>query len=117
MKIKLDENMPNEAALFFRNAGFDVSTTGEQRLQGAPDEAIHAVGRNERPTLVTPDVDFANVLAYPPNRSSGIVVLRLKQQGRTAVLRALRPVLSLLCEESIDGRLWIVDEQRIRIRS
>lgn len=36
MKLKLDENLPNELALVFRNAGHDAVTVLDQGLSGEP---------------------------------------------------------------------------------
>jgi hypothetical protein len=62
------------------------------------------------------DLDFSNILAYPPAKFAGIVVLRLPNQAHTTVVAAIQRVLALLPEEAIEGMLWIVEERRIRIR-
>ena len=117
MRFKLDENLPREASALFREAGHDALTVADQRLSGADDAALYDVCGQERRILVTLDVDFANVQAYPPVQSPGLIVLRLKEQSRPAVLSAIGSVLSLLQHEPVNGRLWIVEEQRIRIRA
>ena len=67
--------------------------------------------------MVMPDAGFADIRTYPPPDFAGLVVLRLSRQSRLAVLRAIESVLALLGDEPLDGRLWIVDEQAIRIRA
>jgi hypothetical protein len=62
------------------------------------------------------DLDFSNILAYPPAKFAGIVVLRLPNQAHTTVVAAIQRLLMLLPEEAIEGMLWIVEEHRIRIR-
>ncbi|CAN5906576.1 hypothetical protein BH23ACT11_BH23ACT11_00420 [soil metagenome] len=42
--------------------------------------------------------------------------MRLGRQDKLNVLNVFRKVLEMLGRESLDGRLWIVDERRIRIR-
>ena len=117
MKLKIDENLPTEAARLLREAGFDALTVADPQLNGVDDAVIYAVCQGEQRILVTLDVGFANIQAYPPDRSTGIIILRLREQSRPAVLAAIQSAIALLELEPIDGRLWIVDEQRIRIRS
>jgi predicted nuclease of predicted toxin-antitoxin system len=66
--------------------------------------------------LVTLDVDFANIQAYPPAVQSGIIVLRLASQSHSAIEAAIKSIVALLERERIRGTLWIVEENRIRIR-
>ena len=70
----------------------------------------------EQRVLVTLDLDFSNMLAYPPAKFAGIVVLRLTNQAHVTVEGAIRRMLDLLSEEPIAGTLWIVEDGRIRIR-
>ena len=116
MRFKLDENLPAEAADILRAAGHDAATVSEQGLGGAPDPAVSAVCRVERRALVTLDTDFADLRAYPPEVYVGLVVLRLRRQDRPHVVAVLQRLLPLFDAEPLDGRLWIVDEQRVRIR-
>jgi predicted nuclease of predicted toxin-antitoxin system len=64
---------------------------------------------------VTLDLDFSNILAYPPAKFPGIVVLRLADQAHPTAEIAIRRMLTLLPDEPIAGTLWIVEEHRVRI--
>ena len=72
--------------------------------------------RSEDYALVTLDTDFADVQSYPPDEYSGIIVLRLRQQDKTHVLGMALRVTQMLSSQPLVGRLWIVEEERIRIR-
>ncbi len=117
MKFKLDKNLPVEAAEVFRAAGHEAATVHEQQLSGATDQEVMYVCRREQRALITLDMDFANVTAYPPKQFSGILVLRLRSQSTQSVSGALRRVVPLLAETKLIGALWIVEEDRVRIRS
>ena len=54
--------------------------------------------------------------AYPPRDQPGIIVLRLKRQDKSSVLRALSRAMRTFPFESVEGKLWIVEEERVRIR-
>jgi len=116
MKFKVDENLPVEVAALLRQAGFDASTVLEQTLGGEADSTIAAICRIERRVIVTLDVDFADIRTYPPAHYAGILVLRIKQQDKPFLLKLFPRILHQLRQESIVGKLWIVDEQRIRVR-
>ena len=116
MKIKLDENIPEDAATIFLSAGYQVATVLDQGLGGKADREIAAACRAENRVLITLDTDFANIGAYPPEDYSGIIVLRLTNQAKPHVLSILARLLDSLGQKSPWGHLWIVDEYRIRIR-
>jgi predicted nuclease of predicted toxin-antitoxin system len=77
VRFKLDENLPRRAAAVLADAGFDVVTVSEQRLEGAPDRQLIEWCVQEERCLVTLDAEFGNPLRYPPHRFRGIVLLRL----------------------------------------
>lgn len=115
-RFKLDENMPLEVAEHLQRAGYDATTVWEERLSGSPDTVIATICQNEQRALLTLDVGFANVLTYPPAQYPGIIVLRLKRQERSRVLETIARLVALLSREPLQGRLWIVEEERVRIR-
>ncbi len=116
VKFKLDENMPEETADLLRDAGHEVQTALSQGLGGKPDADLLRACVSEQRALVTLDVGFADIRAYPPAEHPGFVVLRLSNQAQPAVLRALQRVIRVIEDEQLPGHLWIVDETRIRIR-
>ena len=116
MKFKLDENLPLEAAAWLRQQGQDAHSVADEHLEGSPDTGIAAVCRAELRVLITFDLDFSNVLQFPPGDYPGLIVLRLTRQDRDSVLAILPRILELLRTEPVERRLWIVDEKRTRIR-
>lgn len=117
MKFKIDENLPIEVAGLLRQAGYDAATVYDQKLVGEADENIATVCQSEQRSIVTLDTDFADIRAYSPEQYSGIIVMRLRQQDKQYVLDIVKRWIKSLPEETLEGRLWIVDERQIRIRS
>jgi predicted nuclease of predicted toxin-antitoxin system len=117
MRFKVDENLPDEVCNLLNSAGHDAISVGQQGLGGAADARIYQLCQNERRVLITLDVDFANVQAYDPKSSVGVIVLRLARQDRQRVLDAVATTLTLLGREPLENRLWIVEGERIRIRA
>lgn len=116
MRFKLDENVHPDVVDLLRRADHDAATVRDEGLRGAWDPVLDETCRREGQTLITLDLGFGDVRAYPPADRPGIIVLRLRHQGRTAVLSAIERVLPLLSQEHLSNRLWIVDEQTIRVR-
>lgn len=111
LKFKVDENLPTEAASLLISPGHDVSTVLDEKLGGRSDSTIASVCQNERR-----DLDFADIRRYPPADYAGIIVLRLSRVDKYKVLSALERLIPVLNQEPLVGKLWIVDEMRVRIR-
>ncbi|MCE9520874.1 MAG: DUF5615 family PIN-like protein [Alphaproteobacteria bacterium] len=115
MRFKLDENLSPSLAEIFDAEGHDAHSVVQQALAGQPDERVIDVCVRELRALVTLDLDFSNILAYPPASFAGIVVLRLADQSHLTVENTIRRMLALLPHERLSGTLWIVEEHRVRI--
>ncbi len=116
MNFKIDENMPVEVAELLKQAGYDAITVSGQDLIGTSDSNLAKVCRKEKRVLITLDTDFADIRTYRPAEFSGIIVMRLNQQDKHHVLEVFRRAIRLFSKEKIEGHLWIVEEDKVRIR-
>ena len=116
MEFKVDENLHSDAAVLLRRHGHDAVTIYEQGLRGVSDEEVAGVCKRESRAIVTLDLDFADIRAYPPTDYQGIIVLRLRDQSRLSALSVVERILPTLDDEPLAGKLWIVDETQVRIR-
>jgi predicted nuclease of predicted toxin-antitoxin system len=66
VKFKIDENLPVETADLLRAAGHEADTVQEEGLEGAEDEALSERIRLEDRAIITLDLDFSDIRAYPP---------------------------------------------------
>jgi predicted nuclease of predicted toxin-antitoxin system len=116
MKFKLDENFGTRTQHIFQRAGHDVETVRQESLQGSPDEIIYTACCDEQRCLVTLDLDFANVTRFPPQKTSGIVVIRVSRNPSLTLLENLvREFLRALEQQEFKKQLWIVEIGRIRV--
>ena len=115
VRLKLDEHVDERLAHTLEAAGHDVSTVRAQGMCGAEDEEIFTRCATEGRCLVTLDLDFANVLRFPPEGSSGLVVLRGRNQLFPAMRQVVENLIIALEKESPTGRLWVVGPTRLRV--
>lgn len=116
MRFKLDENLPLSISKIAADAGHDVETVLSEGLNGYPDNQLINICLREKRTLITLDYDFADVITYPPHIHSGIIILRVKNQSKSAIQALITKILPMFHAHNPEGSLWIVEEERIRIR-
>ena len=95
LRFKLDENLPRRV---------------EPALQ------ILAACNAENRVLVTLDLAFPDIRAYPPGSHRGGWVLRPAEQAFATVLNLVLAGIKLAAIERTAGQLWVIDEKRVRIR-
>lgn len=117
MKFKLDENLDARLAEAMQKSDMDGDTVLGEELSGVSDEALFEVCKKTGRILITLDLDFANPLRFPPQSAPGIMVLRPRNYSLSQIRAILFDALPRLKEESIDGRLWIVEPGRVRVYS
>jgi predicted nuclease of predicted toxin-antitoxin system len=116
MKFKLDENFGTRTQQIFRAHGHDVLTVRDQHLQGCADARLYEVCRVEQRCMVTLDLDFSDVLRFPPQQAHGIIVIRVPHNPTLPLLEQLvRQFLQTLETMPIENKLWIVESGRIRV--
>ena len=116
MKFKVDENLPLEFAQILISQGFTAETVFDELLGGASDATIFHKCCQESRILLTLDTDFANILAYSPGGTAGIVVFRLNRHDKISLISALERIIPAFTDNKIQDCLWIVEHDRIRIR-
>jgi predicted nuclease of predicted toxin-antitoxin system len=116
VKFKLDENLPELVSETLKALGHHAHTVADEQLAGAADEAVLQACVVESRILITLDLDFSDIRAYPPGSYPGIWVLRPQKQTFQALLALVNAGLRMTEVERVDGQLWVIDEKRIRIR-
>lgn len=117
MRFKIDENLPIDVAELLRANMHDAMTIFDQHLVGELDPKVASVCKAEERALITLDLDFSHICIYPPSEYAGIIILRPRSQSKPDVLALVHKLIPMLNgSERLRGNLWIVQENRIRIR-
>jgi len=95
VRFKVDENLPSDLVEVLREGGHDAASAHDEGLGGASDPRLLDAATSEGRVLMTFDLDFADVRAYPPGSHRGIVVFRLPDQRWPTLEFALRRLLGM----------------------
>jgi len=116
LRILADECVWQGTIDFLRLNGHDVMAADEIGLNDTEDELILDYAILNNYVLITRDMDFSNILLYPPSKHRGLIVLKITPQKSEAVHEVLRVALLQFTPESIQRTLIIVDHNKFRIR-
>lgn len=118
MRLLLDANIPRSAFKMLIEMGHDVLDIRDTDLAHSCDQDIYTLAQSESRILVTRDLDFANILLYPPSAHPGIIVLRMGPAPASVITEKLRTFLKNVSARHIDiaHSIVILQSQRYRVR-
>lgn len=112
LKFLADENLRKEVVGFLVQQGHDV----KRPLSGTSDAKVADMARKKKIILITHDLDFSNILSFPPALYSGIIVIRIIPPSVNLVTNALNNLLKeLKKEKDFSGKLIILEPAGFRI--
>jgi predicted nuclease of predicted toxin-antitoxin system len=116
MRFKVDENLPIKVASELRDSSHDIQTVHDEGLVGHTDADVWEAAQSERRILITQDLDFSDIRIFSPGLHHGIVVIRLRNPSRRALIAR---TLEVLAGEDVEG--WsrcfvVVTERKVRVR-
>ncbi len=114
MNIKLDENLPEALVLILTELGHDTDTVPQESLTGQDDEIIWDAAQQTGRFLITQDLDFSNSHKFVPGTHYGILLLRLRDPGRSALLRIVELLFKTEAVETWQGCLVVATERKLR---
>jgi len=69
MNFKLDENLGRRTQEVFSLCGHRADTVAEENLSGTGDQRLFEICQVEERCVVSLDMDFADILRFPPGAS------------------------------------------------
>ena len=116
IKFLADECLGLPTISLLRNLGYSVVSAREAGLGGKPDIEILKWAIKEERTLVTEDMDFGNIILYPPKLHQGVILLRLRHNLEEKIHGILANLLKELKPKDFKKTLIIVDADKYRLR-
>lgn len=108
--------MPYSAKELFEKPQ-EVFHVRDLNLQDAEDTNIILWAKQHKAALISRDFDFANIVNFPPNVYSGIIVLKIPYfYTASDIKRVLNNFLQNIDFSSIPKSTIIVEETRFRIK-
>ena len=117
IRFLVDEDLPRSLVQAFEDAGFVAEHVGDVGLRGHSDRNVLDGAITRGAALVSADIGFANLLAFPLGSHHGIVVARFPNEvGNPVLNRSIVDALLELRADDLTGSLVIIEPTRIRIR-
>jgi len=102
-----------------RDAGHEVLVLKDHMPQDSKDTAVIAKAQELDAVLVSLNGDFADIATYRPSHYKGIIALQVRNHPE-AIASLMRRLVPYLAEHpdtnDYEGRLFVVEAHRIRIR-
>lgn len=104
LRLLADENIHRALIAYLKKSGAEVKRTPF----GVSNGALMSLCLKERRTLLTHDTDFADAARFPPEKTRGIVLLRIHPQTIPALLAAGRTLVERYAPKSLNGKLVVL---------
>ena len=114
--ILLDNCVPRRYLNLLRKWNYGVVLMSESIPHDAPDPQVIGLAIELDAVLLTVDLDFSNILDYPPQNYQGIIVLRYQVGDESDLDKTLKTSLDDLYRDKLRGCLVIVNSKRDRLR-
>jgi predicted nuclease of predicted toxin-antitoxin system len=116
VKIKLDENLPARLARALEKLGHDTDTIPEERLAGRNDLQVWAAAQEAERFLITQDLDFSDTRRFTPGTHHGMLLVRLRDPGRNALLKRVHGLFQTEDVENWKRGFVVVTDRKLRVR-
>jgi predicted nuclease of predicted toxin-antitoxin system len=112
----IDECVGFPTANLLRELGYSVITANDALLNGEPDSEILRQAIKEKRILVTEDIEFGNIILYPPKTHYGIILLRFRHRSENEIHAVMKIALAEIQPDEFKGTLIVIDADKYRIR-
>jgi len=116
MRIKLDENLPEQIAVVLRASGHDVHTAGAESLSGCLDSELWNAAQKESRFLITQDLDFSDLRRFSPGTHHGVLLLRLHSPSRTRLIERVEEFLRSEAIGEWERCFVVASDHKVRVR-
>src|SRR4051794_4183120 len=116
MTILVDQCVPRKFLRLLNDWGYQTYSVTEYIAANSSDQDVIALAQKLDAVLLTIDLDFANVIDYPPANYQGIIVARYEIHDEVLLTSTLKQMLTTLYRDELRASLIIVEPKRYRVR-
>ena len=116
MKLKLDENLPITLIKELTEMNHDVETVLTEGLKGKPDQDVWQASQKEGRFFITQDLDFSDIRKFKPGNHYGVLIIRLSNPSRSALIRKISAVFQSEDVKKWQGCFIIMTDNKLRIK-
>lgn len=117
MRIKLDENLPLRLVRMLASLGHETDTVPQEGLVGQDDAHVWLAAQAAGRFFITQDLDFSDVRRFVPGTHHGLLLVRLRDPGRNALVRRVRSLFQTENVEAWKQCFVVATEHKIRVRA
>jgi predicted nuclease of predicted toxin-antitoxin system len=117
VKIKLDENLPEALIQALTDLGHDTDNVRQEGLAGSDDPQVWSEAQAAGRFLITQDLDFSDVRVFRPGTHHGLLLVRLPDAGRLALIRRITVVFRSEAVEKWAGCFVVLSDHKLRVIS
>lgn len=117
MRIKLDENLPLRLAHILSQKGHETDTVPQEGLVGQDDAHVWQAAQLAARFFITQDLDFSDLQRFMPGTHHGLLLVRLREPGRNALVRRVRSLFQTENVETWKQCFVVATERKIRVRA
>ena len=116
MQLLADESTPFNIVQHILGLEVEISTVKEMGLSGKPDEEIISFVVKNKITLISADIEFGNILLYPPASHLGVIVIRYSPRVISELLQVVSDFIEQHKAANLSKTLVIIDKNKYRVR-
>lgn len=111
----VDESVTRNVREWLKKQGFDTINVSETSLKGTKDPNIAEYAAKNSLTILTLDMDFAQIYHNSPKGTLGVIVIRANPSTPDNILETLNRAHTKMNLKDIQHKLVIITKKKIRI--
>ena len=115
MRIVVDENVSYSVVLRLREKGHKVVSIAKEKKSTSDKDIFHLVLEGEA-ILITRDYHFTNPILYPPNKTEGIIYIRIGNLRSDEEVKIVERFFANYSPEQFKGKLVTLYRNSVHIR-
>lgn len=117
LQVLVDEDLPRSTAALLQSLSIDAQDVRDVGLKGASDAQVFEYAQKEERIIITRDIEFGNILKYPPPRHYGVIVVRLPNTYvRYQILGVIRTFFVEVEKKELVRHIVVLEIDKYRIR-